>query len=139
MFSTRVTRNGRLSIFAAIAAVVMASGLAAHAANDENPQVAVGATTTLELDGNPSTGYRWVLDVAASENAELVTVEDAGFASAKAEPGKRPVLGAPQKQRFEVTGVSPGDATLVFYYLRSGDETPAKTQEFLVEVLGASD
>lgn len=139
MFSTRVTPNGRLSIFAAIAAVVMASGLAAHAANDENPQVAVGATTTLELDGNPSTGYRWVLDVAASENTEIVTVEDAGFASAKAEPGKRPALGAPAKQRFQVTGVSAGEAMLVFYYVRSGDETPSKTREFLVEVIGASE
>lgn len=138
MFSTCVPRNG-LVVFTAMAAVFLASTSITHAANDENPQVAVGATTTLELDGNPSTGYRWVLDVAASENTELVTVEDAGYASAKAEPGKRPMLGAPAKQRMLVTGVSPGEAMLVFYYVRSGDEAPSKTLEFLVEVIGASE
>ena len=139
MFSTCVSRNRRLTVLAAMAAVVTVFGPVAYAANDENPQVSVGATTTLELDGNPSTGYRWVLDVAASDNTEIVTVSDAGFAKPAAEPGKRPVLGAPSKQRFEVTGVSPGEAMLVFYYVRSGDEAPSKTQEFLVEVIGASE
>ncbi|AHB50120.1 hypothetical protein W911_08580 [Hyphomicrobium nitrativorans NL23] len=122
-----------------MAAVLMTFAFVAHAANDENPQVSVGATTTLELDGNPSTGYRWVLDVAASENTEIVTVEDAGYAKPATEPGKRPVLGAPSKQRFQVTGVASGEAMLVFYYVRSGDEAPSKTQEFLVEVIGGNE
>ncbi len=140
MFSTCIPRNLSRIVCAATAALIMGSALPpAHAANDENPQVAVGATTTLELDGNPSTGYRWVLDVAASDNTEIVTVEDAGYAKPNAEPGKRPVLGAPSKQRFQVTGVSPGEAMLVFYYVRSGDEAPSKTQEFLVEVIGGSE
>lgn len=124
-----------------LAALALAFSLAvpAHAANDENPQVGVGATTTLELEGNPSTGYAWVLDAQASENADLVTVKDAGYATPSAEPGARPVLGAPKKQRFEVTGVAPGQAMLVFGYVRSGDAAPAKTLEFLVEVIAVSE
>lgn len=132
---TRVVRAGCAAV---LAAAVFVSGwaLPGHAANDENPQVGVGATTTLELDGNPTTGYRWVLDADASENADLVRVKDAGYAAPAAE---RPVLGAPKKQKFEVTGVEPGEAMLVFRYIRSGDAEAAKSTEFLVEVLAVSE
>ena len=131
---TSVVRGGCVAVLVWAA---LATGLAVpgHAANDETPQVGVGATTTLELDGNPTTGYRWVLDAEASGNADLVAVEDGGYAAPEAEPGKRPVLGAPKKQRFLVTGVAPGEAMLVFRYVRSGDDAPAKTAEFLVEVI----
>lgn len=136
-----LTRIARSCCAAVLAAAVLFAGwiLPGHAANDENPQVGVGATTTLTLEGNPSTGYRWVLDADASEHAERVSVKDAGFAARGAEPGKRPVLGAPSSQRFEVTGVAPGEAMLVFRYVRSGDAEAAKTAEFLVEVLAASE
>lgn len=108
------------------------------AANDETLQVMVGATQTIELDGNPSTGYSWVLDAAASENADLVTVADQGYAAAAAEPGKRPVLGAPKTQRFEVTGVAAGEAKLKFNYVRSTGDA-AKSVDVVVEVIGASE
>jgi predicted secreted protein len=107
------------------------------AANDETLQVSVGASTTLELDGNPSTGYTWVFDADASANGDLVTVADQGYAAAAAEPGKRPVLGAPKKQIFEVTGVAAGEAKLVFNYVRGGDSAPAKSAEYVVEVIGS--
>lgn len=136
--SLRFARNGWTTALAAIA-FFMGLWVPGHAANDENPQVAVGATTTLELKGNPSTGYRWVLDAEASENADRVTVEDAGYAAAATEPGKRPVLGAASSQRFHVTGVEAGETMLVFRYVRSGDTEPAKTEQFLVEVLGGND
>jgi predicted secreted protein len=136
---------GRLSgaLLAAVAVLLLAgptlAPVPASAANDETAQVAVGATTTLELDGNPSTGYSWVFDAGASENADLVTVSDAGYGAAGGgDPGKRPVLGAPKKQKFEVTGVAVGEAKLVFHYARAGGE-PEKTEERVVEVLGASE
>jgi inhibitor of cysteine peptidase len=135
--SQRISGRRHCALLALVA--LLAAGLApAWAANDETAQVAVGATTTIEIDGNPSTGYSWSLDAGASENADLVTVTDAGYAAAEVEPGKRPVLGAPKKQKFEVTGVAPGEAKLVFGYARAGG-TPEKTQEFVVEVLGASE
>ena len=51
--------------------------------------------------------------------------------------GARPVLGAPKKQKFEVTGVAAGEAKLVFNYVKSGDAAPAKTAEYVVEVIGS--
>ena len=120
-------------ILAAVGAMVPAS----FAANDETLQVSVGASAILELDGNPSTGYTWVLDEGASANADLVTVADQGYSAAAAEPGKRPLLGAPKKQKFEVTGVAAGEVKLVFNYVRSGDAAPAKTAEYVVEVIGS--
>lgn len=120
-------------ILAAAGAMIPAS----FAANDETLQVSVGATTTLELDGNPSTGFSWVLDAGASANAELVTVADQGYSAAATEPGKRPLLGAPKKQKFEVTGVAAGEAKLVFNYVKAGEDAPAKTAEYVVEVIGS--
>lgn len=129
------------TVLGAVAAVafLLVAGLApGRAANDETLQVMVGATTTIELDGNPSTGYAWVLDAAGSENADLVSLADQGYAAAAAEPGKRPVLGAPKKQRFAVTGVAAGEAKLKFDYVRSTGEA-AKSVDVVVEVLGASE
>lgn len=124
---------------AAAVVFLLVAGLApGFAANDETLQVMVGATTTIELDGNPSTGYSWVLDAAGSANAELVSLADQGYAAAVPEPGKRPVLGAPKKQRFEVTGVAAGEAKLKFDYVRSTGEA-AKSVDVVVEVIGASE
>lgn len=134
LLALRAARRG-------VAAVVflLVAGLApGFAANDETLQVMVGATTTIELDGNPSTGYSWVLDAAGSANAELVSLADQGYAAAAPEPGKRPVLGAPKKQRFEVTGVAAGEAKLKFDYVRSTGEA-AKSVDVVVEVIGASE
>lgn len=122
-----------------LAAVLSLAGLGlARAANDEIPQVHVGETTTITLDANPSTGYAWVFDGNASENADLVTVEDLGFAPAPAMSGQRPVLGAPKPQRFSVTGVAAGTATLKFHYVRAGSD-PAKSTDVVVEVIAVSE
>lgn len=132
--AVRAARRG-----AAAVVFLLVVGLApGFAANDETLQVMVGATTTIELDGNPSTGYSWVLDAAGSANAELVSLADQGYAAAVPEPGKRPVLGAPKKQRFEVTGVAAGEAKLKFDYVRSTGEA-AKSVDVVVEVIGASE
>lgn len=120
-------------------AAAVAMTAVSFAANDETLQVSVGASTAIELDGNPSTGYSWVYDAGASANGELVTVADQGYGAAAAEPGKRPVLGAPKKQKFGVTGVAAGEATLVFKYVKAGDQAPAKTAEYVVEVVGTDD
>lgn len=134
----RIAAGVRAGAVASALVAALFAGRAGQAANDEIPQVHVGATTTIELDGNPSTGYAWVLDAAESENAGLVTVEDAASAPTADEPGKRPVLGAPKKQRFNVTGVSAGTAKLKFNYVRLGGES-AKSTDVVVEVLAVSE
>lgn len=100
-------------------------------AQDVPVQVSVGDSATLQLDGNPSTGYSWVL----ASSPKIVTVDLLGYAKRELAPGERPVLGAPQKFQVLVTGVAPGSATLVFQYVKAGG-APAKTQEFAVEVVG---
>ncbi|HEX2842453.1 protease inhibitor I42 family protein [Hyphomicrobium sp.] len=94
-------------------------------------QVSVGDSVTLQLDGNPSTGYSWVL----VGTPKIVAVDLLGYAKRELAPGERPVLGAPQKMQVLVTGVTPGSASLVFHYVKAG-AAPAKTQEYAVEVVG---
>ena len=67
-----------------------------------------------------------------------LAVLGSGCRAAAPEPGKRPVLGAPKKQRFEVTGVAAGEAKLKFDYVRSTGEA-AKSVDVVVEVIGASE
>ena len=98
-------------------------------------QLTEGETTTLQLDGNPSTGYTWVLQDGRSASA-FVTVDLLGYAKPELKPGERPVLGAPQKFQVLVTGIEAGQTTLLFNYVRGGDPKPARTAEFAVEVLG---
>lgn len=98
--------------------------------------VQVNESTTVELDGNPSTGYRWQLDDGASESANLVQVEDLGYAKRELKPGERPVLGAPSKYQFRVTGLEVGTAKLVFNYVRGQETAPGKTQTVSIEVMG---
>ncbi len=99
-------------------------------------EVGVGDTAMIELDGNPSTGFRWVLDDAASQAPELVRVEDLGYVKRELAAGERPVLGAPSKYQFRVTGLEAGSVKLAFMYVRGNDTAPAKTQEVGIEVVG---
>jgi predicted secreted protein len=116
-----------------LAAVAVAHG--SSNAKAEPIVVQANQSTTVELDGNSSTGYSWRLDNEASENTKLVTIDDLGYVKRELAPGQRPVLGAPSKYQFKVTGVEVGTARLVFAYAR-GDEPPAKTQEVSIEVMG---
>ena len=51
-------------------------------------------------------------------------------------PGERPLIGAPSKYQFRVTGLEAGTVKLVFTYVKGRDTPPAKTQEVTVEVVG---
>lgn len=98
-------------------------------------QLTVGDTTTLLLDGNPSTGYVWELE-DPRDAADCVSVDDMGYIKKERAAGERPVLGAPQKFQVLVTGQKPCTATLAFKYVRSGTPEPASRREFAIEVLG---
>ncbi len=104
----------------------------ASLAQETHLQVSVGDTATVQLDGNPSTGYSWLPEAVPN----LVTVDLLGYAKPQLAPGERPKLGAPQKFQVLITGVAPGTATLVFKYVRGGTAEPAKTQSVAVEVVG---
>ncbi|WP_171946454.1 protease inhibitor I42 family protein [Hyphomicrobium sp. CS1GBMeth3] len=98
-------------------------------------QISVGETATLQLDGNPSTGYTWVMQDGAQQYFSIITVQALGYAKPAVKPGERPLLGASQKYQVLVTGLAAGQANLVFDYVKSGDPKPARTSEFAIEVL----
>jgi predicted secreted protein len=118
----------------AIAAGVLSVSVLPHQslAQDTRIQVSVGDTETVQLDGNPSTGYAWVVDAVPN----IVSVDVLGYAKADLKPGERPKLGAPAKFQVLVTGVEQGSAKLVFKYVKGQTGEPAKTQEIAVDVVG---
>ena len=111
-------------------------GTVAVSAQSAPLQVNVNESTTVELDGNSTTGYRWELDDGASESGDLVKVEDLGYVKRELKPGERPLMGAPSKYQFRVTGLEAGTVKLVFTYVKGRDTPPAKTQDVTIEVVG---
>ena len=130
-------RNPRAVIASvAVACALTIVSAAASAAQAEPQKVNVNDSITVELDGNSTTGYRWELDDGASESGDLVKVEDLGYAKRELKPGERPLMGAPSKYQFRVTGLEAGNVKLVFMYVKGHDSAPAKTQDVTIEVVG---
>jgi inhibitor of cysteine peptidase len=98
-------------------------------AADRSLRLAPGARATVELEENPSTGYKWQLDRAGSSNLAIVRITDRGFSGGG---GKR--LGAPGVHRWTVEGLKPGSARILFVYQRSWERTPVRRHEVAVEV-----
>jgi inhibitor of cysteine peptidase len=87
------------------------------------------------LQGNPSTGYSWTLNEAASEHLEIVKIEDLGYSSPPPQSeGEPPVVGAPQEQRFRVTGNAAGTASLAFDYARPWEGKAVETEVVRMKV-----
>jgi len=122
--------GGALAVAALIGALL---GLAQSAAA-ETRDLTRGASTVMELQGNPSTGYSWRLDAANSENTSIVSIEDLGYGESEPPPGEKRRMGAPASYRFRITGVSEGTAKLVFEYVQPWVGKPARMQEHTVHV-----
>lgn len=129
-------RDQRAVLASVAAAVTLTLGTTSASAQSAPLQVNVNESTTVELDGNSTTGYRWELDDGASEDSNLVKVEDLGYVKRESRPGERPLLGAPSKYQFRVTGLEAGNVKLVFTYVKGRDTPPAKTQDVTIEVVG---
>jgi predicted secreted protein len=133
---THAHRRDRRAVLASVAAAVALTLGAAASAQSAPLQVNVNDSTTVELDGNSTTGYRWELDDGASESGDLVKIEDLGYVKRELKPGERPLMGAPSKYQFRVTGLEAGNVKLVFTYVKGRDTPPAKTQDVTIEVIG---
>jgi len=114
--------------------VTLLAPMAARAAEAERTG-AVGDSYVLELDGNPSTGYRWKLSEAKSENLRILRIDDLGYGAAQSPPGKL-IVGAPASYRFRVTLLAAGSTTIVFEYLRPWEGQAIKTFAQRVQVRG---
>jgi predicted secreted protein len=98
-------------------------------------QLSVGETRTLEFEGNPSTGYSWVLGEVKGGDGRVVSVDVKGYVRAAARQGERPRLGAPAPFQVLLKGVAQGRASLTFNYVKPGSGEVASTRSFAVEVL----
>lgn len=112
------SRRARLS------ATLVAAGLAAApawAAQDAHP---LGSSWEVEIEGNPSTGYRWLLDEARSTGLASVEVKALGYRDSATD-----LLGAPALYVFRLTCLAPGEAHLVFAYVGPTGEPSDKLHE----------
>jgi inhibitor of cysteine peptidase len=92
-----------------------------------------GASTTIVLSENPSTGYKWRVDTAQSSNLAIVRVTDGGYQAAQTG-----LIGAPGSHRWQITARAPGTAKIVFGYARSWEHgAPAQTYMAEIDVIPA--
>ena len=112
-------------------AATMAAGAAAYAAG-QNFQLAPGRHMPITLEENPSTGYRWQIDGAASENLSILRIEDQGFSPSTGGNGR--IVGAPGVHRWNVEALRVGEARVRFVYRRPWEATAARRTDVTIEV-----
>ena len=118
----------RLCLAVALTAFV---NCAAHA-TDQTLKLAVGQQAAIELEENPSTGYRWSIDAQASSNLSILHIDDRGFAH---NAGDKPLPGAAGVHRWNVQATSPGNASITFVYRRPWESSVARRHQVEVEAI----
>jgi inhibitor of cysteine peptidase len=89
-----------------------------------------GASTTIVLRDNPSTGFKWRLNTAQSTNLAVVRVIDRGY-----QAGQSGLIGAPGSHHWEIKARVPGSASVVFTYARPWEhKPPAETHVVQVNI-----
>jgi predicted secreted protein len=95
-----------------VAAVSVAQGWAGSV-EQKTAELKVGETQVLELQGNPTTGFRWMLAEALPADSP-VSVEIAYESAAS----RKPLCGRGGVFKVSYTGVKPGETTVVLIYAR---------------------
>lgn len=99
---------------------------------NETVRVLVGQARVVRLSENPSTGYTWRIDPAASSNIGIVRITDRGFIR-HLRFGNR--VGAPGIHGFRFTGLAPGTARVTLLSVRPSDPAnPARRHVLTIEV-----
>jgi len=89
-----------------------------------------GASTTIVLRENPSTGFKWRLNTQQSTNFAIVRVTDRGY-----QAGQSGLIGAPGTHRWEIEARTRGTASVVFTYARPWErKLPAETHVVQVNI-----
>lgn len=112
-----------------VGAAALAFATSARAAGGAALHITTGGATEITLTENPSTGYVWRIDDAASRGlGSVVAIEDSGYRPGAAMPG------APGTHRWMLRGVKPGKAVVAFVYARVWEKTVGQARQFAVEV-----
>lgn len=109
---------------------VLASSFApVRAQESQTLRLAVGGIRVMTLTDNPSTGYGWQVNNAASQNLSLVDIADAGFVR------DSKLIGAPGQRRFRITARQPGTAVVLFDYARPWEHVvPARRHVVTIKI-----
>jgi inhibitor of cysteine peptidase len=121
--------------YAALAlALLLPLGAAAQERSETYKKASVGDGFEITLPANPSTGYQWSIDTAASRNLALVTVEDLGTSPQPSKDGQ-PLVGAPVLHSWLVEPQARGTAHLVLVWRRPWEkEPPEKIHTFNIDI-----
>jgi inhibitor of cysteine peptidase len=122
--------------FRSLATLLALPPIAATAWADESAlTLPPGATATVQLEENASTGFTWIIDTAHSANLDLVAIEDAGSVPTHPDaPGEPPIVGAPRQRSWQVRALHPGHARIVWIYQRSWENLPIKDHSVSVDI-----
>lgn len=92
-------------------------------------ELAVGASATLELEANPTTGYQW--EPSSEPDAAVIKIVSDTYVA-----GGSDAMGAGGTQRIVIEGVAAGTTTLALRYVRpwETDVAPAETASYEVTV-----
>ncbi len=107
-------------------ATVLAILFASPAVAQEARKLAAGASMTVELTENLSTGYSWRIDQAASTGLDLVAITDRGHAQVHNIPG------APGTHSWRIEALKPGKAVVRFVYQRPWEPEPIETHRIRI-------
>ena len=104
---------------AMVASLLCAGAATATQSSGQIVRLSAGAAVTTVLVENPSTGYRWQLNKAQSDNLGIVQITDAGYRA-----GSNRRVGAAGTHRWRIKALAPGSARVVFDYARSWEHGP---------------
>lgn len=90
--------------------------------SDQSIQAKVGTPFTIELEGNPTTGYEWQVPLDESK-LELVKQEYQPLSGN---------FGSGELTRFVIRPIATGEALIRAVYQRSWETTPAQQHDFRV-------
>jgi inhibitor of cysteine peptidase len=98
--------------------------------NYEEIKLKVGASKTIVLPANPSTGYSWQVRELVAQDRKVVDVEGPEYKSSEHEHG-RLMVGSGGHEHWTFRGVQKGVVRLLFEYLRKWDpESVVKAGSF---------
>lgn len=110
-----------LAVWAILAQNAMSNVILTEADAGSTHAVKRGETVELRLKENPSTGYRWSIDIEPSEAATIVASPSAGAAAG---------VGAPVSRGFKITATRPGVVNLQAKLWRQWEGEGSVTERF---------
>lgn len=95
----------------------------------------VGETFEVGLEGAPTTGFVWEVDIPSEARRMIEPLgSDWTLAGSEVDAPGRPKVGAPATQRFRFAALAPGEVTLTFRYRRSWETKESDRRTVVVRI-----